>query len=371
MNGGGKDKRDCDNYGTIKSKWNEIESQLETIELNKNLQFKGKILKFENENYVTIDEPQTFGQHLGIKMQTLFPSDYFNKKITKYHCEPFRNKDSHKKIKDFVKDYNIEEEYEKKSNEYESMNDYFTRKYKPEFYKCEKPIDDVKIFRSPATSYTTIYNTVDESKKIWIKDHNYTIGKMIYGDGTILEGEYTTIINRLAPAHYHRFHMPINGIITNVRYIPGTLLSVNPDVVQSGKSVYSGNKRVSLEIKTDNFGIIHMVIIGATCVGSIQLLHERANGENISEHEKPPDKNLASFNEQIAKDSNNKHEITNFGKVINQSDGLGYFQYGGSTIVTLLKNDNIKKITYNPVISNLSKRSIEFEVTVMDPLIIF
>ena len=29
MNGGGKDKRDCDNYGTIKSKWNEIESQLE------------------------------------------------------------------------------------------------------------------------------------------------------------------------------------------------------------------------------------------------------------------------------------------------------------------------------------------------------
>ena len=26
MNGGGKDKRDCDSYETIKSKWNEIES---------------------------------------------------------------------------------------------------------------------------------------------------------------------------------------------------------------------------------------------------------------------------------------------------------------------------------------------------------
>ena len=104
-----------------------------------------------------------------------------------------------------------------------------------------------------------------------------------------------------------------------------------------------------------------MVIIGASCVGSMQLLHENASKPNDGHNEK-----FKSFNNKITNDPDNKYEIM-VNEKIERSDGSGYFQYGGSTVVTVF--EKLYNIICNPIIIHLSKLSIEFKVSIMDPLV--
>lgn len=83
--------------------------------------------------------------------------------------------------------------------------------------------------------------------------------------------------------------------------IPGHLYTVNPIAVNSPMcNVFTENKRVRVEIRTQHFGLVQFVAIGATAVGSINFT------------------------------------VTS-GAHIQKGDELGYFAFGGSTCITLLQ----------------------------------
>lgn len=101
-------------------------------------------------------------------------------------------------------------------------------------------------------------------------------------------------------ADYHRFHSPVTGVIKSIVEIPGHLYTVNPIAVNSPMvNVLTENKRVRVHIETEQFGDVQFVAIGATAVGSIRFTVDQ-------------------------------------GSKVKKGDELGYFAFGGSTIITLI-----------------------------------
>lgn len=77
----------------------------------------------------------------------------------------------------------------------------------------------------------------------------------------------------LAPADYHRIHMPLSGQLQHMSYIPGPLLPVKPGVINHTRNVLAGNERVVCEFSTA-FGSMLVVMVGALCVGGIEVSWE-------------------------------------------------------------------------------------------------
>jgi phosphatidylserine decarboxylase len=97
---------------------------------------------------------------------------------------------------------------------------------------------------------------------------------------------------------YHRFHFPDNGVVESVHWVAGDLYSVNPIVFDDFPEVFLRNERCVVILKTENFGRIAYVPVGATAVGKI-VMHHRA------------------------------------GQSFRRGDEAGYFLFGGSTVVML------------------------------------
>ena len=120
-----------------------------------------------------------------------------------------------------------------------------------------------------------------------------------YKDGSML-------ILRLAPNDYHRFHFPLAGTPSAMRMIKGGLLSVSPyALVKNFTRVFTENKRSLVGLQTKEHGQVILAPVGATMVGSI----------------------LATYTPN--------HPIK-------KGDEMGYFAFGGSTIVILTEKGKVK-----------------------------
>jgi len=73
----------------------------------------------------------------------------------------------------------------------------------------------------------------------------------------------------LAPANYHRVHMPVDATLRASHYVPGRLFGVNPASVRSIPRLFTRNERV-VALFDSSAGPMAMVMIGAFCVGGIE-----------------------------------------------------------------------------------------------------
>ena len=204
-------------------------------------------------------------------------------------------------IKPFIEKNNVNMEgYEER--EYISFNDFFTRK------KTNINIDNNKNnLISPCDGYLKVYK-IEEDSVFKIKNSVYTINKLIqnediakkYKDGYCL-------IFRLSPKEYHRYCYIDDGKKSSNKIIKGKLHAVRPVALENYK-VYQTNSREWSILKTDNFDEIVQIEVGALLVGKID----------------------------------NYHESYTF----KRGEEKGKFEYGGSTIILLIKN-NIVKINKN------------------------
>ena len=199
-------------------------------------------------------------------------------------------------IKRYVKKYNINlEVFEKKK--YKSFNDFFIRKLKKIDAKCENT-DFIATAESKIMAYE-----IDKNLIINIKNSQYSIEELIRDSQ--LSNQYAgglCIIYRLQPNNYHRYIFIDNGKQKKLKKINGRLHTVNPISFEHYK-VFSENTRETSLLVTENFGNIIQIEVGALCVGKIS--------------------------------NNNK---TNF----NKFDEKGYFEFGGSTIIQLIKPNKIE-----------------------------
>ena len=202
-------------------------------------------------------------------------------------------------IKPFIKKNNINmDDYEKK--EYKSFNDFFIRKIKSDKRTIRK---EKNIFIAPCDSKLTIYK-INQSSVFSVKNSKYDVLSLIK-DKTIAD-EYKngyTLIFRLSPEDYHRYYFVDDGNIINNYRIKGKFHTVNPIVYDKFK-VFKENNRECTIIDTSNFGKITYVEVGALLVGKI-------HNHNVS-------------------------------KKIKKGQEKGYFMFGGSTVILLLKNNVVK-----------------------------
>lgn len=190
--------------------------------------------------------------------------------------------------------------------EYKTFNEFFYRKLKPGSRMIESNSPNVMI--SPTDSRCTVFASIGKSKQIWIKSNKFTLAKLTggYHHGTIFRNDNTSIaIFRLAPQDYHRFHSPCDVTIGKPIYIKGEYYTVNPMAVRSQLDVFGENVRIVIPMKSESFGEFLMIPVGAMMVGSIIL--------TVKE-----------------------------GDTIVKGDEIGYFKFGGSTVILVVLQDKIK-----------------------------
>lgn len=206
---------------------------------------------------------------------------------------------SKRSIASFVKKNHIDmSQYEERT--YHSYNDFFTRRIK----EGKRQIDfDQNHLISPADSKLTYY-PITQDTLLHIKNTTYTLSDLLQNEE--LAKQYqggTCLIFRLTVDDYHRYCFIDSGTKEKDHYIPGIFHTVNP-IANDYYPIYKQNSRSYSLLHTDHFDDVIYMEVGAMMVGKIC-----------------------------------NHQIKHF----QRGDEKGYFEFGGSTIVVLLK-ENIVQI---------------------------
>ncbi len=183
------------------------------------------------------------------------------------------------------------EEAEKPISEYASFNDFFTRRLKP----GARPVSEG--FVSPADGRLMLYLGADADMPFPLKGATRTLREVFNGDAPA--GAYDIAVVRLAPVDYHRFHFPFDCATPDpVRVVPGKYHSVNPIALLRYPDVYADNERQIVKCRAA-FGDFYLVDVGAFGVGTIVQTY-----------------------------SGDSHA---------KGDEKGYFKFGGSTVIVVLR----------------------------------
>lgn len=256
------------------------------------------IVRERNSNEkIIIESSKTLNFFYGNFIGRLFLKILVTKSVSNligYYMNSFLSKS---RIRRFVKKHDIDmSEYEEKK--YKSYNDFFTRKINV----SRRPINsDKKTFISPCDSKLSVY-TINEDLTLKIKDAYYSIDSLVNGN---IVSEYIggyALVFRLSTDDYHRYCYIDSGSKENNYYIKGVFHTVQPISLKK-YNFYKTNSREYTILNTDNFDKIVQVEVGAMGVGRIC----------------------------------NHHKKYKFKK----GEEKGCFEFGGSTIVLLVKKDVI------------------------------
>ncbi len=173
-------------------------------------------------------------------------------------------------IRWFIKQYKIDmsEAVHENPRAYKTFNEFFTRYLKPEL----RPLlaDKPELFAHPVDGAVSQLGEIKEGRIFQAKGHDYSLVELLGGDPRdahpFKNGDFATIY--LAPKDYHRIHMPCDGVLRKMIYVPGDLYSVNPLTVAHVPNLFARNERVVAIFDTE-FGRFAMVLVGATIVASI------------------------------------------------------------------------------------------------------
>lgn len=173
-------------------------------------------------------------------------------------------------IRYFLKRYpvNMNEAIQSNPYAFNTYNDFFTRKLKPE---C-RPIDSaLNAVVSPADGAIAQIGTINAEDILQAKGHNYKVVDLLGGNSSLAaqfnNGSFATIY--LAPKDYHRVHMPLTGTLQQMQYIPGKLFSVNTHAAENIPNVFARNERV-VSIFNTAAGPMAVILVGAMIVGSME-----------------------------------------------------------------------------------------------------
>lgn len=151
---------------------------------------------------------------------------------------------------------------------YSSFNAFFTRALKSGARPLVRALDAIV---SPADGMVSQCGTIEQGQIVQAKGHNFSVTALLGGDSeraaVFLGGAFATIY--LSPRDYHRVHMPKNGTLREMVYIPGALFSVNQVTAERVPCLFARNERVVCLFDTAQ-GPMAIVLVGAMIVGSIE-----------------------------------------------------------------------------------------------------
>ena len=167
----------------------------------------------------------------------------------------------------FVQKYqvNMAQAAEPKLAAYPCFNDFFTRALAP----GARPLSD-STWVCPVDGAISQFGSIAKNQIFQAKGHFYSTTALVGGDAALAaqfeNGSFATIY--LSPRDYHRIHMPCDGRLTRMVYVPGDLFSVNPTTARGVPGLFARNERVVCVFDTDH-GPLVLTLVGATIVGSM------------------------------------------------------------------------------------------------------
>ena len=170
-------------------------------------------------------------------------------------------------IRRFVRKYNVNMDEALDSNiaSYASFNDFFTRALKP----GARPLAQADLI-CPVDGAVSQFGPISGDQIFQAKGHRYSTTALVGGDMALAEqfkdGSFATLY--LSPKDYHRIHMPCDGRLVQMIYVPGDLFSVNPTTARGVPGLFARNERVVCVFASSR-GPFVLVLVGATIVGSM------------------------------------------------------------------------------------------------------
>ncbi|KAA2211230.1 archaetidylserine decarboxylase [Teichococcus oryzae] len=223
-------------------------------------------------------------------------------------------------IRWFVRKYGVDmsEAENPEIASYRSFNEFFTRPLKPGL----RPLAAAD-FVCPVDGAISQFGAIDEHHILQAKGHRFTTIELIGGDASLAarfrHGSFANLY--LSPKDYHRLHMPCDGELKRMIYVPGALFSVNPVTARGLPGLFARNERVVCVFESPEHGPFVMVLVGATIVGSMATVwHGVVNPTRISKV--------------------SEWSYTDQGIVLRKGEEMGRFLLG-STIVMLFKQNTI------------------------------
>lgn len=225
-------------------------------------------------------------------------------------------------IKIFIKKYNVDMQLAEHEdpNFYKTFNDFFTRKLKDE---ARTIVQGTKELALPVDGMVSQIGDIKLGRLIQAKGHDFGLNALIGGNTEdskhFKDGKFCTIY--LAPKDYHRVHMPFDGTLEKMIFVPGQLFSVNPVTAENIDNLFSRNERVVCIFNT-TIGKMAVILVGATIVASIDTVWAGTVAPNTKEH--------------VIKEYNYQDQNISLKK----GDELGKFKLG-STVICLFEKDSI------------------------------
>jgi phosphatidylserine decarboxylase len=167
----------------------------------------------------------------------------------------------------FVKRYNVNMAEAENSDvaSYASFNEFFTRALMPGV----RPLAPADLI-CPVDGAISQFGPMQRDQIYQAKGHQYSSTALVGGDATLAaqfdDGYFATLY--LSPRDYHRIHMPCDGRLTRMIYVPGDLFSVNPTTARGVPGLFARNERVVCVFESAR-GPFVLVLVGATIVGSM------------------------------------------------------------------------------------------------------
>lgn len=227
----------------------------------------------------------------------------------------------------FVKRYNVDmaEAANPDIASYISFNDFFTRPLKT----GARPITKAE-FICPVDGAISQFGNIRKDQIFQAKDHYYSTLALLAGQQALANkfgsGHFACLY--LSPKDYHRIHMPCDGALKSMTYVPGDLFSVNPTTAANVTNLFARNERVVCEFTSEKHGTFVMVLVGATIVGSMATVwHEKIDGAKNGIVNPPRTKNIRNWNYENI--------------VLKQGDEMGRFLLG-STVVMCFEKDALE-----------------------------
>jgi len=203
---------------------------------------------------------------------------------------------------------------------YASFNEFFTRALKP----GARPIEHADLV-CPVDGAISQFGRIERDQIFQAKGHTYSTTALVGGDaalGALFEdGHFANIY--LSPKDYHRIHMPCDGRLTRMVYVPGDLFSVNPVTAQGVPGLFARNERVVCVFDSER-GPFVLVLVGAAIVGSMATVWQ-----GIINPPRGPVREWRYDDQQI---------------VLKQGEEMGRFLLGSTVVMLFPKGP----LTFNP-----------------------
>lgn len=228
-------------------------------------------------------------------------------------------------IRQFARAYHINWNEAKFSQptDFSTFNDFFTR----ELRDGARPIvSGSHTIALPADGCVSESGEIDEVRLLQAKGHSFTLSDLLAGDDALAaqfrNGVFLTTY--LSPRDYHRVHMPCDGTLKKMIYVPGELFSVNPFLAQHIPNLFARNERVICVFDT-KLGTMVQILVGATVTASISTVwHGTVN---------PPRSNEVRVWNYPTTGENAVH--------LCKGEQMGSFLLG-STVINLFQHDALK-----------------------------